>query len=106
MTMAYVIRAELEFRSPSEGGIVSGMPALTPSFIAVFRSLEAEQEGLEFGVLIETPERVGPGLRAVGTLTFWSDVARVYATPGTPFALHYAGCAVGTGMVQQIVSDD
>jgi hypothetical protein len=36
-------------------------------------------------------------------LTFWDDIGELYATPGVPFKLSYAGRVVGSGVVDLTV---
>lgn len=106
----YKVSAHLTFASSNMGGLQAAMINPTPSLILLFATLDEEPGASEaeqqLGAVIDVghPE-IQPGSIGQATLSFWSDLARIYATPGTRFRLWYAGRIVGDGYVVEEVPE-
>lgn len=96
----YNVAAHLDLLSSDDGGLATTMPSHTPSLLLVFDSLDSDHcEDVQLGAVIETPNGLHPGVETDAFLRLWSEIGRVYATPGTVFRLWYSGRIVGTGVV-------
>lgn len=49
--------------------------------------------------MISGPSALVPGMKGPAQLSFWDDLGRIYATPGSAFRLRYAGRIVGVGTI-------
>ena len=101
---AHVVRAHLTFAPTDAGGLISPMTSPTPSLILRFPALGEEAHGaiddVQLGAVVDVHgSLLRPGTSLDGQLTFWSDLGRIYATPGAEFQLSYAGRVVGEGCV-------
>ncbi len=104
----YAVDCELELSPSAEGGLLEPMPAPTPSLLLIF-SVAIENHGqdeLQIGAMISGPAALVPGTVTGAQVTFWEDVGRVYATPGTEFRLWYSGRIVGSGRVLSELADE
>lgn len=98
------VSAQLTFASSEMGGLQAAMNNPTPSLILLFASLDEDSAAMEaeqqLGAIVDTGRpNIQPGDTGLATLTFWSDLGRIYATPGSAFRLWYAGRIVGDGLV-------
>jgi hypothetical protein len=76
------------------------MPAPTPSLLLVFDGPDGGTDNeVVIGGMIAGPSVLAPSDAVLVTITFWDDLGRVYATPGSSFGLRYAGRIVGSGHV-------
>jgi hypothetical protein len=85
------------------GGLRAPVPSGTRSLVLVFSSLEAPDEEVKFGAVIDVTDgpALVPGADQVPVIIrFWADEAAVYATPGAAFTLWYGGL-VGQGVVTE-----
>lgn len=100
----YKVSAHVTFASPDMGGLRAAMINPTPSLILLFATLDQEsgvlEEDQQLGAVLDVGQTaIQPGWVGPATLSFWSDLGRIYATPGSQFRLWYAGRVVGDGYV-------
>ena len=94
------VAAHLELLACDAGGLTASMQSQTPSLLLIFDSLDADHpDEVQLGAMIVTPGGLHPGGKTGAVLSFWSEMGRIYATPGITFRLWYAGRIVGTGVV-------
>ncbi|MFV0460782.1 MAG: hypothetical protein ACK5MT_18660 [Actinomycetales bacterium] len=102
--VTYKVSAHVTFASSDMGGLQAAMINPTPSLILLFATLDQEPGASEadqqLGALLDVGQTaVQPGWVGPATLSFWSDLGRIYATAGSRFRLWYAGRVVGDGYV-------
>ncbi|WP_077488763.1 hypothetical protein [Sinomonas mesophila] len=104
---AYSVACTLKLSSTPDEGLKVPMPAPTPSLLLVVSHLdpEADQTELQIGAMISGPAALAPGTAVSAQLSFWDDLGRIYATPGTDFKLWYDGRIVGFGTVESYVPE-
>lgn len=107
---AHQVSAQLTFASCEMGGLQAAMVNPSPSLILLFKSLDEDPAATEadqqLGAVVDVglPD-IQPGYTGPATLIFWSDLGRIYATPGTIFRLWYAGRIVGEGHVVEVIPE-
>lgn len=83
------------------------MPAPTPSLLLIFEAPDGSANNeVVIGGFISGPPVLAPSEAVAVTITFWDDLGRVYATPGSSFRLRYAGRIVGSGRVLGLTSHE
>jgi hypothetical protein len=92
--------AHIDLLPTADGGLREPMPLPTTSLLLVFDSLDVDSPSeVQVGAHIVSGGRssISAGDRVPVTVDFWAEVGRIYATPGTPFRIWYAGRVVGVG---------
>lgn len=98
--MDETFNAEIELLPTAEGGLREPMSLPTTSLLLMFHSIDDDSpDEVQIGAHIAAPDRgsMAPGDSVHVIVDFWADVGRIYATPGVPFRLWYAGRVVGVG---------
>ena len=85
------------------GGLKAPVQEGSRSVAFLFERLGEGAEPMGFGAVVERLREGGsPGGRLTAEVAFWSELAAVYATPGTAFDL-WLGRTVGRGVVTDVV---
>jgi len=99
--------AELVLSPTNEGGLSGALPSGTRSLLLKFSGFDENPDQICVGAVISTlsAQDLEPGTCKIDVeLIFWSDEARIHATPGTRFAIWY-GRIVGEGVIVDLVAN-
>ena len=101
----HVVQAIISLAATSDGGLKEPMPAPTSALLLKFTALDDPHNQTTIGTYIETPDGsdLAPASdKTIVRLSFWADIAQVYAMPGVRFDIWYAGRTVGHGEVLRL----
>jgi hypothetical protein len=104
----HVVQAIICLAATSDGGLKEPMPAPTPALLLKFTALDDPHNQTTVGTYIETldgSDLVPASDKTIVRLSFWADVAQVYAVPGVRFGIWYAGRSVGHGEVLRLLDE-